>query len=173
MTDTDFEPELGGDRQAPGPLSRPKLDDLTMVKNIINDAVAAGHSRSMFDELLEEVEHVNEYIADLDSVIGAYAPQDWGAANAMVDRLTGDRQFVATLASYYLAGYETSKKKFWPEKSYGTERDRERFQDSGSAVFAYLKNVYEERLKSLDKMLVRMNKILDRENILTNRDQAY
>jgi hypothetical protein len=147
-------------------LDGPVLADLMMVRKIIKDT---GIDKSLYANLLKELEDVQTYIGHLDAIISLPAPQDWGEANDMYDALDGSRGRIATLMAYYEAEYEGSKKSFWPDKDAGTERYRERYQDAGSAPFVYLLRRYDERLKSMDKKMVRLNKILERENTLLNR----
>jgi hypothetical protein len=137
-----------------------------MVRRLI---ATSGISEECYSEVIGEIESLHEYTTSLDEAIGESAPQDWGTVQAIYDEMIGERDYIASMAAYYESQYEISKKNFFLDKSEGTERFRERFQDAGSAPWVYLKKRYDERLRSLDKALVRFNKILERENILTNR----
>lgn len=154
----------------------PVKDEVYEVGEII---LRTGFSGKCFSDLVAYAQRHQGYTMGIDAILGMQIPQEGHIAEAIRARLTGDRQYVATMASNYKALYETSKYAFWPHKNPNglqgeslTDRTRERMQDSGSAPFEYLEKNSLERVKSIDALLVTCNRILERENILLRRGAA-
>lgn len=150
-------------------------DELAKLNNVI---AGTGFPPELFADLIEYIQKNAEYIEDLDSRINCSLTSfnQWDMTLERIQQLAADRHFVSGMASYFNALYHGAKLRGLPPKTKKgvderklTEAEREAYQSAYCSPYILLKEGWQERIKTIDRICVTLNKVLERENHLLNR----